>query len=106
MKAVAITETEELARPMAMVLCDLFKARLTTMVLITTAVGFYLGETGLIDSVLLLSTLFGTGLVAAGASALNQYLERDFDALMRRTETRPLPSGRMKPESVLLMGVL
>ena len=48
--------------------------------------------------------LFGTALVAAGAAALNQLLERDYDAKMRRTASRPLPSGRMQPATVAIFG--
>ena len=58
------------------------------------------------DFLVLLNTLLGTGLVAAGASALNQLLERDSDAHMRRTENRPLPSGRMQPAEVLIFGLV
>ncbi|HEY1787799.1 MAG TPA: heme o synthase [Verrucomicrobiae bacterium] len=86
------------------VFADLVKARLTTLVLLTTAVGFYLGWRGNMNWVLLLNTLAGTGLVAAGASALNQYLERDYDAKMLRTQNRPLPSGRLQPNTVAIMG--
>src|SRR5208283_3807041 len=53
---------------------------------------------------LLLHTVLGTALLAAGASALNQLLERDYDAKMRRTGDRPLPSGRMTPEAALILG--
>ncbi|HEX3626496.1 MAG TPA: heme o synthase [Verrucomicrobiae bacterium] len=88
----------------ASVFSDLVKARLTTLVLLTTAVGFYLGWRGEMNWVLLLNTLAGTAFVAAGASALNQWLERDFDAKMLRTQTRPLPSGRMQPATVALLG--
>ncbi|HTV42795.1 MAG TPA: heme o synthase [Candidatus Sulfotelmatobacter sp.] len=86
------------------VFSDLVKARLTTLVLLTTAVGFYLGWRGAMNWVLLLNTLAGTALVAAGASALNQFLERDFDAKMLRTQNRPLPSGRMQPATVAIFG--
>jgi protoheme IX farnesyltransferase len=86
------------------VLADLTKARLTALVLLTTYVGFYLGWTGPMNYVLMLHALLGTALVAAGASALNQLLEREFDARMRRTATRPLPSGRMQPATVTLLG--
>src|SRR5205807_6982408 len=78
---------------------DLFKARLTLLVLLTTLVGFYLGTRGAVDYLRLLHTLAGTALLAAGASALNQLLERDLDAKMRRTQNRPLPSGRMQPQT-------
>ena len=83
---------------------ELFKARLTFLVLLTTLVGFYLGFRGPVDYLLMLRTLLGTALVAGGASALNQLLERDYDAKMRRTQDRPLPSGRLQPETVLLIG--
>jgi heme o synthase len=83
---------------------ELFKARLTFLVLLTTLVGFYIGTVGPVDYLLMLHTVLGTALVAAGASALNQFWERDLDARMRRTQDRPLPSGRMQPQSVLLIG--
>ncbi|HEX9047440.1 MAG TPA: heme o synthase [Verrucomicrobiae bacterium] len=86
------------------VLADLVKARLTSLVLITTAVGFYAGEIGAVNYGLMLSTLLGTGLVAGGAAALNQLLERDYDAKMRRTAGRPLPSGRLQPGTVMIFG--
>jgi protoheme IX farnesyltransferase len=86
------------------VLCDLLKARLTSLVLLTTAVGFYVGTRGPLDWLLLFHTLFGTALVAGGAAALNQFVEREHDAKMERTENRPLPSGRMQPETVLIFG--
>jgi protoheme IX farnesyltransferase len=49
-------------------------------------------------------TVFGTTLIAAGTSALNHYIERDTDALMRRTASRPLPSGQLKPREALWFG--
>lgn len=84
--------------------CDLVKARLTSLVLLTTLVGFYAGSQGAMDYGLLLVALAGTGLLACGAAALNQYLERDFDAQMRRTKERPLPSGQLQPRTVLMLG--
>jgi protoheme IX farnesyltransferase len=85
---------------------DLTKVRLTSLVLLTTLVGFYIGERGAVDYLLLFHTVFGTALVASGASALNQLLEKDFDALMTRTRSRPLPSGRLQPETALIFGGL
>ena len=85
---------------------DLFKARLTFLVLLTTLVGFYIGFRGSVDYLLMLHTLLGTALVASGASALNQLLEREHDAKMRRTQSRPLPSGRLQPQTVLIVGVV
>lgn len=87
------------------VYADLVKARLTALVLMTTAVGFYAGQRGAVDYARLGHALCGTALLAAGAAALNQLLERDHDARMRRTCNRPLPSGRLQPATVLLFGV-
>ena len=86
--------------------CDLVKARLTFLVLLTTAVGFYLASLGAVDFRLMLHTMLGTALLASGASALNQLLGRQHDAKMRRTETRPLPSGKLQPQTVLIFGAL
>lgn len=86
------------------VFADLVKARLTTLVLLTTLVGFYLGWRGTMNFALMFNTLAATALVAAGASALNQWLEREYDAKMRRTQSRPLPSGRMQPATVAIFG--
>jgi protoheme IX farnesyltransferase len=88
------------------VYADLFKARLTFLVLLTTMVGFYVGFRGSVDYLLMLHTVLGTALVASGASALNQYLERDYDGRMRRTQNRPLPSGRLQPQTVLIVGAV
>jgi len=75
------------------------------MVLITTLLGYYLGNVGAISWIRLTWTLLGTGLSAGGASALNQYLERDQDKLMERTCNRPLPAGILQPQSALLFGI-
>jgi len=83
---------------------DLVKARLTALVLITTAVGFFMGESGGLNLLRCFNALFGTALVASGAAALNQFLEREHDARMRRTASRPLPSGRLQPVTVMLFG--
>src|SRR5258706_1164167 len=106
MKATAepLTESVPAEKSWVAVYADLFKARLTFLVLLTTLVGFYIGFRGPVDYLLMLHTLLGTSLVAAGASALNQLLEREHDAKMRRTQSRPLPSGRLQPQTVLLVG--
>ena len=83
----------------------LAKPRITTMVVLTTGMGFLLAERGPISAWLLVHALIGTGLVSAGASALNQVLERERDARMRRTLDRPVPSGRLHPDAALLWGV-
>jgi heme o synthase len=91
-------------RSIVAVICDLVKARLTFLVLLTTLVGFYVGVRGTMNYALMVHTLLGTALVACGAAALNQLWEREHDARMRRTADRPLPSGRMSPEAVLVFG--
>ncbi len=80
---------------------ELTKPRVTSLVLVTTFVGFFLGSQGPIDLLLLLNTLLGTALVAAGTSALNQYVEREEDGRMLRTRRRPLPAGRIEPAHAL-----
>jgi protoheme IX farnesyltransferase len=102
--AEALDSKAALEKSFAAVLADLVKARLTALVLLTTFVGFYLGERGAVNYLLMFHALFGTALVAAGAAALNQWLERDYDAKMRRTAGRPLPSGRMQPATVAIFG--
>jgi len=85
-------------------LADLVKARLTTLVLLTTFVGFYMGGRGAMSFALVFHALAGTALVAAGASALNQLLEREEDGKMRRTQNRPLPAGQLEPVTVMIFG--
>ena len=85
---------------------DLFKARLTSLVLLTTAVGFYLGSREPLNVLLMVHTLLGTALLAAGAAALNQYLEREYDARMPRTANRPLPTGEITPGAALAVGAV
>jgi protoheme IX farnesyltransferase len=80
---------------------ELIKTRLTFLVLMTTLAGFYIGTPHKMEGLLLFHTLFGTALVAAAASALNQLLERDHDLLMRRTADRPLAARRRNPDVVL-----
>jgi protoheme IX farnesyltransferase len=108
MKATAPTITPASTtheRSMVGMICDLVKARLTSLVLLTTLVGFYSGSSSPVDIATMIHAMLGTALVACGASALNQLLEREFDGRMRRTEKRPLPSGRMSPDTVLVIGV-
>ena len=83
---------------------ELVKARLTLLVLLTTAAGFYLGARNPVDYSALFHVVFGTAAAAAGAAALNQWWERKADALMQRTRTRPVPAGRMRPIEALAVG--
>ncbi len=84
----------------------LTKSRIGLFVVLSTAVGFVLGATGSLDLSRLFHTLVATFLIAGGAAALNQFLERDLDARMRRTADRPLPAGRLQPDQAYLFGVL
>jgi len=85
-------------------LIELVKARLTLLVLLTTAVGFYLGAEGPVNWTVMLETVLGTAAAAAGAAALNQWRENRLDALMHRTQSRPVPAGRMRPFEALAIG--
>ena len=85
---------------------EFIKPRLVVMILITTAAGFYLGAQQTVDWMRCLHTLIGAGLTAAGVLGLNQYLERDVDAQMKRTQERPLPGGRMNPLEALIVGAV
>jgi protoheme IX farnesyltransferase len=83
---------------------ELTKPRITFLVLIATVVGFYMGSETL-QTLLLLHTVIGTAMVAAGASAFNEYLERDLDARMARTRTRPIPDGRLTANDALVFSI-
>jgi protoheme IX farnesyltransferase len=84
---------------------ELTKPRITTLVTLTAAAGFCLGTTGSIDYIKLAHLSLGIALLSSGIGTLNQYMERDTDRLMRRTETRPLPSGRLLARNALLFGL-
>src|SRR5450759_117400 len=88
---------------------ELMKPELTSLSVLTAFCAFYIAHTGIwssIDTWLLTNLALGTTLVGGGAGALNQYLERKYDGMMKRTEKRPLPSGRLTPEAVLFFGIL
>ncbi|MBC7926949.1 MAG: protoheme IX farnesyltransferase [Bryobacteraceae bacterium] len=77
---------------------ELTKPRITWLILMSTGVGFFFGAQGNAWSwLVLLHTVVGTGLIASGTAALNQWMERDADSYMNRTRQRPLPSGRLTP---------
>lgn len=86
-------------------LADLVKARLSLLTVVTAMAGFALGVKDSWSWLLLAATVTGTALSAAGAAALNQWWEREFDARMKRTRERPLPAGRMAASDALLTGV-
>lgn len=102
-------KVEETSLPLSARLADLWemtKPGITLMVVLTAGLGFFLAEDRSFAFPLLVHTLVGTWLISAGASVLNQVLERDTDALMQRTAARPLPAGRMDPDAALLFGVV
>src|SRR5262249_5826074 len=83
----------------------LTKPDVSFLVVLTTLAGYVLGSAGPINWLGLAHTVLGTTLVAAGTAALNHYFERDSDALMRRTASRPLPSGALSPSEALAFGI-
>ncbi|HEY6402970.1 MAG TPA: heme o synthase [Blastocatellia bacterium] len=84
----------------------LTKPRITSLVVLSALAGFALGSPSPIDWLRLLHTAIGVALLSGGINALNQYWERDLDALMRRTFMRPLPAGKLTPGAALVFGVL
>ncbi len=84
---------------------ELTKPRITSLVLVTAAVGYAVGGVGTFSIFRFLLFMAGTALLCAGASALNQHAERDADARMARTSRRPLPAGRLRPEEALVFGL-
>ena len=85
---------------------ELTKPGIALFAMMTAGAAFYVSAAGRPDLLQVFHTLLGTMLGTAGALALNQYLERDQDALMHRTRTRPLPSGRLRPLEALVFGLL
>jgi protoheme IX farnesyltransferase len=83
----------------------LTKPDVSFLVLMTTAAGYCMGTRGALDWLHLTQTVFATLLIAAGTAALNHYIERDSDRFMRRTASRPLPSGQLQPSKALWFGV-
>src|SRR5579862_2239888 len=83
----------------------LTKPEVNLLILMTTSAGYYLASSGPFKTAGLLNTLIGTLLVASGTATLNQWMERRWDAQMRRTATRPLPSGRLSATEALLFGI-
>lgn len=87
---------------------ELLKFRLVSLVLLTTVVGYYLGFVGPYDAnffILLVHTVLGTALLAGGSMALNQVMERETDALMRRTRHRPVAAGRLGAAEATIFGI-
>jgi len=104
MSTVRTTEITLASRANAYV--ALTKPDVSFLVLMTTAAGYYMGAHGAVDWLRLVQTVFATLLIAAGTATLNHYIERDSDRFMRRTASRPLPSGQLQPREAFWFGVI
>jgi protoheme IX farnesyltransferase len=83
---------------------ELTKPRITFLIVLTSAAGFALASPGSVNYAAMVSAMLGIALLSSGIATINQYMERDLDALMRRTANRPLPSGRLLPWEALAFG--
>jgi protoheme IX farnesyltransferase len=104
MSTVRTTEITLASRANAYV--ALTKPDVSFLVLMTTAAGYYMGARGAVDWLHLVQTVFATLLIAAGTATLNHYIERESDRFMRRTASRPLPSGQLQPREALWFGMI
>jgi heme o synthase len=103
--AVAVIERSPLSlRERVAAYAELTKPRITFLIVLTSAAGFALASPSSIDYVGMIRALVGIALLSSGIATLNQYAERDLDGLMRRTATRPLPSGKLAPWEALAFG--
>jgi len=101
----SVAQLERLgARERLAAYAELTKPRITFLIVLTAAAGFALASPGRVDYAALCSAMVGIALLSSGIATLNQYMERDLDALMRRTADRPLPSGKLLPWEALLFG--
>jgi protoheme IX farnesyltransferase len=99
-------EQEIGAREKVRLYIELTKPRITFLIVLTAAAGFALGARGGVSYVLLTHAMIGIALLSSGIATLNQYMERDLDGLMRRTASRPLPSGKLQPIEAFLFGAV
>jgi protoheme IX farnesyltransferase len=105
LNSAAVVPLERLsARERLAAYAELTKPRITFLIVLTSAAGFALASPGRIDYAALCSAMLGIAFLSSGIATLNQYMERDLDALMRRTADRPLPSGKLLPWEALLFG--
>lgn len=103
--SVSDARVEELSvRERALAYLDLTKPRITFLIVLTSAAGFCLGAKGNLDYLRFTHAMLGIALLSSGIATLNQYMERSLDSLMRRTMTRPLPSGKLAPVEALVFG--
>ncbi len=100
-RSVALTQPTKLSAYVA-----LTKPDVSFLVLMATGAGFYMGVRGPMPWLHMIQVVFATMLIAAGTAALNHYIERDSDRQMRRTASRPLPTGQLTPAEALRFGLL
>jgi protoheme IX farnesyltransferase len=104
--AATIEETKVLGlKEKAAAYGELTKPRIAVLLVLTSAAGFYLGSSGPFNPILFTNFIVATTLLAFGVATLNQYWERGLDSLMKRTATRPLPTGRVTPAEALVFGI-
>ena len=85
---------------------ELTKPRITFLIVLTSAAGFLMAAPGNINYLVFFHAMYGIALLSSGLATINQYMERDLDGLMRRTASRPLPSGKLAPREALLLGLI
>ena len=85
---------------------ELTKPRITFLILVSTALGYYLGNTGQFELFNFLITIIGTTMLAGGAGAINHCIEKDLDMLMERTKSRPIPAGLISSQTALYFGII
>jgi len=103
---IVVTEPSLSAARKLSAYAELTKPRITFLVVLTAAAGFCMGSSAGIDYLRLMNASIGIALLSSGIAALNQYLERDLDRLMRRTQARPLPSEKLSPTEAALFGIV
>ena len=96
---------KEKARSLFRIFMELSKPNILSLVLVATFLGYYLGNMGIGSIEILLYTLIGTAMTAAGSGTLNHYLEREADGYMVRTQNRPLPAKLISPYVALIYGL-
>ena len=85
---------------------ELTKPRIILLILISTALGYYLGESGMINNLKFIYTMLGTAVLAGAAGTINHCIEKDFDILMDRTKSRPIPAGLISSQTALYFGLV
>ena len=84
---------------------ELTKPRITILILISTALGYYLAESEMINYLNFFYTILGTAILSGGAGTINHCIEKDLDILMNRTKSRPIPAGLISIKTALSFGL-